>query len=1300
MHIFGFIADIPQQLAYAFHPRMVVWNVPDFQQALYYTLLPFRSSAFVYFYLALIGFSYISLFRLVYEIRHGGISSHKVLFLNRVFFGIFGTVLFLPSVELILDSIGYILVKIVDLPGYKQLDYLGYILGYALLFVVFVTPILFNFLLWTDPDPFKKKIFHRTSSRLEFVEVVLKIIFIFPYAMIVPPIEIGLAVYCLCMLVTFILSVLFPSYSSPGTNSFRSGMFLVYTTVGLVGLISKFAKLEGYVPLIIAICCGILAFDVGTMILFYRLQYIVHFQNISTLFPWMILLQKSKTLRDKFIGKEPLSVLLETNQYNVILKRCTHSVDVEVICNVLTSYHSKETNQQALQILTWAAEHTFMDSPYLLTKYIIYLSYMKDNDPYLKMQIKQLMMRVVNLNPSIDTRYIFWYLLNKWELASSAFETGELKKLHILDQFRFHNNMLNARKNHQLALRAALAFWKVSKERSNSVYRLYGIASTFYRHQQLAIWYYKCLVKHFPNSVPALRSFAMFIDECVNNPQISSDIIAYANNIEDRKRIAQQTGTLSNYNNNNQNESKAVERKNSTLSMTDFLKVIPPKQEAKTISGIGSDEDGDDDHTSQASSSHQSGTTTVSDVQDAITDLSELEVDTKRNRKALSKVVTLHQLLHAAFASLFWITCILILVSELVCLNSNINDSMMISALTDTKTMSQLLFLETRKLQVAAASSKANGTYISQIQQNILGTSKRLQQVIINASLYAPFQGNIVKETLGSSEILLSDGDKVSFNGLINAYVSSATALSMKQISPGDLLTVTNDSHFAFLMRDGFDNLLRELSRIMDMYKTILGENIYSRSFLMTTLTFALFVFPLGLLGAFKWKCIFYLRGDAAGIIALLKQIPHRSAKAGFKRFKAATSNTLSQSEQEISDVSRMETASANDSDQLQFGKPEKSRMLKTRFISAVHFLSMVFVFLWLTFLLGVGNLETDVVTRQTAELQVASLRFMYSNRAVALCHELVRADEDLWEDTIQVRTLLRDTLDSLQSSHLALLYGNTSLQLSGSFGRDILQDKLLMTPSCSNLNDTSCYSLDSSVYQFLRNGNLFVQLQEQELSYTHPLLVEMESMISGVYGQQLLQSSQLYRREITSNSGYDMAKVGFVSWFFIMVAIFLILRSPLKLMSRRIKIVRNTLFLLPMEAIIESPELRSYLMHNVLWTEDRMNSEEFSYEGNQKKSGLRRFFGRFLRKRSKEDNPSITEQPRGKEGHDTTAHDSDTMKEKFLDKEANWESAKSVNFMSQLHDTSELKGASKVYFLNSSIDDFNQRFEFTQRRY
>jgi hypothetical protein len=945
------------------------------------------------------------------------------------------------------------------------------------------------------------------------------------------------------------------------------------------------------------------------------------FMNLTDLYSWMKWVFYFETIKDRVVTKPGLTQLLKQNNYSDIFLRCRSELDVEIVCNVLIALRTEASKSQALEILTWAVEHTYMDSPFLLTKYVVYLCYMRENDSFAWMQIRLLMKRVVNLNPFLDTRYIFWYLMNKWELNATAYQTGELKRLHILDHFRFQNNICNARTHHALGLQAATNFWQTIKTKDKKTYKLYGIAETFYHHQRQAIWYYKCLIKQFPNSLTALRSYAMFIDECINNPEISSEVIEYANSIEDRTRMAQKNTdftpimyneSTSHVINSPPTPSPAPQpsspmqhgqKRRMSLLEKSALRSYNDKTDSKST--VVKDEESEN---SSNSSSHHSSVSS-SAYFDTITDFFEVDILTRRDRTALIKVHDLVRLLRLNVVALSCAVLILLFVGEFVFLARGVEDTLMIGLIGETRKASQAVFYQTRKLEMMALDPNtmhAPSELFERQQNSVYQAAKYLSDAYQNISLYTSFQEEDIKTAYRETRVQLQNQDssytRYSFKSLLNVYIQHGLAVSNLN------LTVERDlahnERVRFVLDNGVNVMLSELQEMLLSYKRLHRNRIKDRFVESMVLFASVFCLPVFGMLFFGFSSYRYIPEEATGVLKLFKCVHSKAAKSAVLRLKSKFSTTIDAINLTQGNMEEI-TALAN------VNRPERRKYLKPKWIFWMNLFAMILLVGWCCSIVELIIVEKEVLRKQAFEVDNAGARAMLTVRAVSFATELVRFDPLLWSTRDSIRDELRGTVERLMYTHLGLLYGNESLSLFGSYGRDAFQDQLLTNNFCPDLHNFTCLGLDASVFHFIDLGTMFSALPENLLSFDHPYLLEMQSMMDGSYMRMMELSRDLYAREIAKNAAYTASKVAYGLWFLLALIIYAYLQFPLELLSQRIKVARSILFLLSTDSIIESEDLRSYLMHGVLRS-SQIDKEEREFEREQSKQNGPSLFERF----------------------------------------------------------------------------------------
>jgi hypothetical protein len=1016
---------------------------------------------------------------------------------------------------------------------------------------------------------------------VEVIETLLKLVIIVPFGLNVWSAQVKLSVYLCCTLLLLWLSVLYPSFTNCASNSFRSAFYAVCASVAVVGLVCDAMRLSEWIPLVTALLIAVLGAFLGVTLLFARLQRLIPFMDLTQLFPWMAwtrFLPKRLLYRSRV---QSVTTLFTGDRFRDILAGCETALDVDVVCSSIVLLRTSDSKRYALRVMAWAIENIFLDSAYLLGRFIVYLSYLEPEDKLVRIKIRDLMKRTIHLNPHADTRYFFWFLMIKWRLSSTAHETGEIKPLHILDNFRFQNNIQKARNHHDWCLKAALLFWKKASRRENAN-KLFAVANMFYFHQQEATRYYKCLVSQFPNSLAALRSFAVFMEDAVNSSEYAKELMEYASSIEDRRIISKQlnlaqvtrskiSGVVVDMNASQHSHFDVVMHGTSIKSSSFSLETSQlPKQES------GSDMAG-------TSSLHE-GSVTTAGTNESVTDIFDFDISNKRDKNTVLVPSRLLLLLLVTVAWFNGIVAILMITEDTIFIPATVANAGIINLVAGTRRASQALFMEARRLEMAVSNPLLTPADLTLRRNAVANAASGLKSTFDRISLYQGLKSDIINEAAKQVSIQLpgGSGDQATYitslRHLVNTYVQNGIELSKRNFSTST--PVNSLQNFQTVMKVGKDLIVPELDRMLDVYKETHRSNISAR-FLDTTVTMLATALPaLLMLLYFVLVSFNFVKKDGLALSELVSRLPNQVTTASFARIKQSIRQA------KTSDMNGGGINSETDVDLELSTDPRKSgasSFLSAKWMGLAYFVGCIIIVGGLVAVGGLLAMENIKVQKRAFEVDTAGARRYLAVRACALSSELVRFDTVVWDDRDTIRDYLRLSAEMLMYHHLGVLYGNSSLKVYGSFGRDPTQDALLITPQCNDTRNMTCLGLDAALYRYLDLAFSMSFTPDQELKVGHPVLTEMLSFLSGNGMAMLERSVSLYVTESLRSSQNEAAKIAVVLYSVASLFVLLVLRQPLIAMIRRIQVTRSILFLLPMDSIIDHEDLRSYLLYGVL---------------------------------------------------------------------------------------------------------------------
>lgn len=516
-----------QLSAFVFSPKYLVWNRPLIQNILQYTLIYFPVNPLLFSMSACVLFMLLLLVILLWQIsQRGGISSFLVLQWARIVLGILSSILFFP----ILENAICACVKLYP----NSLFFLFLIVNICgLIIPTFLIAILQN------PD-LKSLAFFSRSSNVQLVSLLsIKLVISLSYGILNPNIFPIVMLLCMCVL-TF-LAFFRPPFFFPMAN-----VFWVYQSAALVCASSLLVASDQY-PISMDIA-------IPFMIAFGILFSLFYMWRCSRLFSglqlwvteWNFLMLELRKLRNTFAETEMDYLVPQTELQkkfaNVVtlkspktrLDSCRNSASVSFVANTLLVRGGSFLFEYCITFLSMAVKK-FPDNDSLTQQWISFSANFSDfSVPSTKQIIQRQILKALHRkNIAIYTRFEYYKIIKNFEICSFREQSRDSRKLDLLEIIRYHYNYTKATKTHLMTLKYSFQFWKTCSSPHFNLKTIGSIADKMQESQSEALFYYNVLLKHFPSSVPVLRSYGSFIMDCLNNSKLGNEIIEYAEQQEE-----------------------------------------------------------------------------------------------------------------------------------------------------------------------------------------------------------------------------------------------------------------------------------------------------------------------------------------------------------------------------------------------------------------------------------------------------------------------------------------------------------------------------------------------------------------------------------------------------------------------------------------------------------------------------------------------------------------------------------------------------------------------------------------------
>jgi hypothetical protein len=592
------LVDYLQLLSFGLgSPQNSNWQVEPLQNALFYFVLPWPVNTVTLCVLFALTFCFlvvlVVLFRQVYHT--GGVTSVWLLRLGRLGMSLFSTILFFPFLETFLYPFK------VYANGYP-VESSWVVLAVFSLLLFSVPVLLFGFLCFS-PDPTDSEdIAAKVSSRPEMLDLLCRTLIVFNATLNTRD-DLRDYLYLLFLSPVVILNVVYPSHMRPWVNWLRGGLMGSLLWVALTAVIAFYTDKDTANILVILTLAALPAWGaVFSALVYWRLKrlnvvawteavkqlkgsgpeekgntqksLLEQFINGRCHFPFDIEIASRFCLHgDHFrlgvnlfesgIRKFPNSTYLHSRfaLYIVFVSKMDSSglrakssrtVDhSSLVANMSSSLAGN--NDRIMASTASGMGYSSMSEaidvrPGVTGNPVAGIS--DFNDAVKFMILPKVMKRFFAMNPYLDLRYIYFFIIMHLEQDSSREMSGE-DKLHLLESIRFKHDFKMASRHHKKTLECIMVLWKnvvLDEELSNlvlkvkegyappiSTARMWNfsrIIDKIHEHLRSADSFYKQLLYHFPRSTLVCRMYSEFLRTILKEERLAMEVDKHCDFVE------------------------------------------------------------------------------------------------------------------------------------------------------------------------------------------------------------------------------------------------------------------------------------------------------------------------------------------------------------------------------------------------------------------------------------------------------------------------------------------------------------------------------------------------------------------------------------------------------------------------------------------------------------------------------------------------------------------------------------------------------------------------------------------------
>ncbi|KAI9217404.1 hypothetical protein BC828DRAFT_259680 [Blastocladiella britannica] len=699
--------------------------------------------------------------------------------------------------------------------------------------------------------------------------------------------------------------------------------------------------------------------------------------------------------------------------------------------------------------------------------------------------------------------------------------------------------MTEAQKNYVLALELSNTFWSACKAGATPD-ALGCIADRLQEHQAEALRFLRTLVRRFPSSVPILKLYASFAFDVLCNEPLGDEILDLA------VRLGGGDGTQEKTADDGKSE-RSGHQSSVTGRSSDVFKV------------------------GGAESIFDGGVSGQSRDAASLTTISAL-----RNSSRVALVLMF-----------FAVVALTVMSGQFGATEAAIRNLMYQAGLMRRTSLD--VINQARTLQLLILNSAAQTALVA--QQKVLRTSATSLLNQLKASFFQT--GSQVTSDIISHWAWLALPDRALTK--LDVFLNPMETFQLLYLNgfeagtaPTSSLTANRPSITWILANGLTDTYFGFLLKLVSVYQTAYAGFLANTFWTMETTALALGCVPIIALTVTvlpKWLTLRRELDEATKLFALIPPSVASTLAIEMKsKLDSLTDNATSEGVQDSSTTRGGHVAFQ--------AKGAKSAPLATQLFKA---------------LVGSSLLSVAFVAAM-ALCTVLPFQY-YSNRAALLNWPGIRISGTVWtylglrelyQLGLTVPTTLRESIavgnevqywrtsvaamtDMIVSLHASTLYGNASLGLERTFGVFTAADAVNFLPSCSDISNPQCYSLDQNI-AYLHD---LVTASLSANSVPNSTLSEL-SRLASTTGPLALQINAV--RSIFSLAHEDSIQTLNVGSVWLLLgsllgfgAMYITLRQQFNAVEDRIKRTRSILFQIPEEATNAIPVIRSYLRTGVL---------------------------------------------------------------------------------------------------------------------
>ena len=302
--------------------------------------------------------------------------------------------------------------------------------------------------------------------RVEAIETFLRSLMVFFY--LFAPSEVFSGILLLVSIITFVMVLGWPSFVRPEGNYFRAGSTGTHVVVSAVAFVVSLLKPDSSAPMIATLCLVPFVFAASSYLMYLRIKSVrITSQGTDVGNPAPTLEKQASRLSTEvgIVFKDDLEIA------EAAITRCRMDNDVFLQASMCTVSYEKGVPHRASlgKAIYEQGLKKFPNSKMLYIRYVLFLAFVRDDTSNIDFgqhkkvlaRTRQMMTEALNDDLFADLRYAIFFVVKKWEQASSAQEAGKEGKIGVLEMIKYKHDYRGARRSHGKCLLAACKFWKM-----------------------------------------------------------------------------------------------------------------------------------------------------------------------------------------------------------------------------------------------------------------------------------------------------------------------------------------------------------------------------------------------------------------------------------------------------------------------------------------------------------------------------------------------------------------------------------------------------------------------------------------------------------------------------------------------------------------------------------------------------------------------------------------------------------------------------------------------------------------------